>query len=115
MVKTENNRSIKLNFAKHMDLIQNAKDLLFIIIAFGVFCLTVFTAWFIYYLAMIMRQVFLGIKETRDKINQVGETVREFKKKMEHGAAYLNLLSEGVEKVTQIIKNKKGKKEKKNK
>jgi len=96
-----------------MDLIQSSRDLLYIVIAFCVLWLTIFLAWFIYYLAMIMRQVFLVIKETRDKLDKINKTIKEFKKKMEHGAAYLNLINEGIDKVSEVVKGKGGKKKKK--
>ncbi|MFH1427044.1 MAG: hypothetical protein ABIG60_00750 [Patescibacteria group bacterium] len=95
-----------------MEIIQNSKDLLYIVIAFCILWLTVFVAWFIYYLIMIMRQVFQIIKEVREKINKVDKAIKDFKDKVEHGTAYLALISEGVKKLTKNFHEKGGKKKK---
>ncbi|MFH1523016.1 MAG: hypothetical protein ABIE43_04345 [Patescibacteria group bacterium] len=97
-----------------MELIQSSKDLLYVVIAFCVLLSTIFLVWFIYYLAMIMRQVYGVIKDTREKVNKVSEAITEFKKKMEHGAAYLHLINQGVDKISDMVKKKGKKKGKKN-
>ena len=88
-----------------MELIQESKDLFYIVISFCVLWLTIFLAWFIYYLVMIVRQVYVAIKDLREKINKVDETIKNFKEKMEHSASYLALISEGVKKITDVVKS----------
>ncbi len=100
-----------------MYLIQTSQDLLFVVMAFCILWLTIFIAWFIYYLAMIMRQLFFTVKEMRERINKIDEVLRAFKEKIEHSASYLLLIGEGVKKILEFIKNqgeKWGKKEKNN-
>ncbi|MBI4812472.1 hypothetical protein HY798_03480 [Candidatus Falkowbacteria bacterium] len=98
-----------------MYLIQSSKDLLYIVLAFCILWLTIFTAWLIYYLAMLIRQVFLATKEMRERIKKVDEIMKALKEKIEHSASYLLLIGEGVKKLVEIAKNysNKGRKEKK--
>jgi CHASE3 domain sensor protein len=88
-----------------MYLIQSSKDLLYIVLAFCILWLTIFMAWFIYYLAMIMRQVFLSTKEMRERVKKVDEVMKALKEKIEHSASYLLLIGEGVKKLVEIAKN----------
>jgi len=87
-----------------MELIQNSKDLLYIVIAFCILWLTFFFAWLIYYFIMIMREIYQSIKGIKEKINKVDNAIREFKAKVEHSASYLSLISEGVKKITDVVK-----------
>ncbi len=89
-----------------MYLIQDSKDLLYVVLAFCILWLTVFLAWFIYYLSMIMRQTCQIIKETREKINKVDEILKALKEKIEHSASYLALIGDGVKKLVEVIKEK---------
>ena len=98
-----------------MELIQSSKDLLYVVIAFCILWLTIFTAWFIYYLVMIMRQVFIIIKEVREKISRVDNAIKDFKEKVEHSAAYLALIGEGVKKLVEKFHDKKDSNKKKKK
>jgi len=91
-----------------MYLIQDSKDLLFIVIAFCVLWLTIFVAWFIYYLAMIMRQAYQATKDMRERINKIDEIIQSLKEKIEHSASYLSLISEGVKKIAEVVKDKTG-------
>jgi len=97
-----------------MYLIQDSKDLLFVVISFCVLWLTIFIAWSIYYLAMIMRQLFQIIKEMRQRLHKVDEVIKIVKEKIEHSTSYLLLIGEGVKKLVEVIKEHTGK-EKKNK
>jgi len=94
-----------------MEFIQSSKDILFLVIAGCVLFFTIFLVWFIYYLAMIMRQVYIVIKEMRERIEKLNKVIRDFKEKIEHGASYLALISEGVKKITEVVRDR-GKKSK---
>jgi CHASE3 domain sensor protein len=93
-----------------MFLIQDSQDLLYLVIAFCVLLFTIFSVWLIYYLAMIMRQAYKIVKETREKINKVDEVLKALKEKIEHSASYLILISEGVKKLVEVIREKSEKK-----
>jgi len=93
-----------------MGLIENSKDLLNVVLAFCVLWLTIFLAWFIYYLIMIMRQGYIAAKEMKERLKKIDETIKTFKEKMEHSAMYLSLIGEGIKKIVEIVKEKKKKK-----
>jgi predicted PurR-regulated permease PerM len=96
-----------------MYLIQNSRDLLNIVIAFCILWLTIFFAWFIYYLAMMMKQFFQIVKEMRGRLKKVDDTIDALKEKIEHSASYLSLIGEGVKKLVEVIREygeKKGRK-----
>lgn len=96
-----------------MYLIQSSKDLLYVVLAFCILWLTIFTAWFIYYLAMLMRQVFLSAKEMRERVKKVDDALKAFKDKVEHSASYLLLIGEGIKKLVEIAKEYGAKRNKK--
>jgi len=93
-----------------MDLIQSSKDIMYIVMAFGIFLLSAFFAWLLYYMIMIIRQVYVMTKEMRARINKVDETFRAFKEKFDHGASYLLLISEGIKKLVEVAGEYNGKK-----
>ncbi len=93
-----------------MIFIQDSRDLLLIVIAFCVLWLTIFTAWFIYYLVMIMRQFFQIIKDVRKKIEKVDEVIKTAKEKIEHSATYVALIGEGIKKIVELMKDRSEKK-----
>lgn len=98
-----------------MTLINDSRDLLNIVLAFCLLWLTVFIAWFIYYLAMLLRQFFFIVKEMRQRINKIDEALKLFKEKMEHSTSYLLLIGEGVKKLVELAKTWSEKKSKKKK
>ncbi|NCO79898.1 hypothetical protein GW884_01275 [Candidatus Falkowbacteria bacterium] len=89
-----------------MGLISDSRDLLNIVLAFCILWLTIFIVWFIYYLAMIMRQLYQMTKEIRQRINRVDEVIKVLKDKIDHSASYLLLIGEGVKKLVEVIKEK---------
>ncbi|OIO06436.1 hypothetical protein CO115_03360 [Candidatus Falkowbacteria bacterium CG_4_9_14_3_um_filter_36_9] len=93
-----------------MDLFDNSQDILNIAKTIGVILLSLFFAWLIYYLAMIMRQIFMVIKEMRERIKKVDEILTAFKSKIEHSASSLYIIGEGIKKLVDVIKNYSSKK-----
>ncbi|MBI2459324.1 MAG: hypothetical protein HYV53_02095 [Parcubacteria group bacterium] len=87
-----------------MPLINDSKDLLYIIISISVLVFTIFFCWALYYLARILQQMFRIIKETRERLNKFDELVKMIKEKIEHSASYLLLISAGVKKLVEIMK-----------
>lgn len=61
-----------------------------------------FFAIFIYYLAMMMRQIYLATKEMRERVHKIDHLIGAFKDKIESSASYLLLIGEGVKKLTEI-------------
>lgn len=96
-------------------MFENSQDVLNLIkgISLGVFVL--FVCFCLYYLAMIFRQTFLGIKEMRLRIKRVDEIVIAFKEKIETSASYLLLISEGIKKIIEVVGDRSEKKSRKKK
>lgn len=97
-----------------MPLITSSQDLLYAAIAISVLILAILTGWAIFYLAMILRQSFQIVKETRGRLHKVDEILNSLKEKIEHSASYLFLIGEGIKKLLEIMKGR-GEKKKKNK
>lgn len=98
-----------------MNILETSKDVLYLSISFGVLLLSIITAWFIYYLAQIVRQIYKITEDMRERMKKIDEVVQMFKEKIEHSASYLFLIGEGVKKLVEIIRNYTEKKEKKSK
>lgn len=96
-----------------MSLIQNSQDLLNIVLAFCALWLTIFIAWFIYYMAMMMREAFKITKEMHERVNKVDKLIDSIKEKVEHPTSYLLLIGEGVKKLVELAKKEYGGKKKK--
>ncbi len=88
-----------------MTLIQNSKDILYLVISFCVLWLTIFFAWFIYYLIMIMREMFKATREMRERVHRIDEVMKAFKEKIEHSTSYLLLIGEGMKKLVELAKS----------
>jgi len=89
-----------------MYLIQDSRDLLYVVLAFCALWLTIFLAWFIYYLAMMLRQFYLVVKSMRERIDKIDEVIKAVKEKVEQGASVLHLISEGVHKIADLAKER---------
>jgi len=88
-----------------MNLLNTSRDLLNIAIAASIVGFTVFICWSIFYFVMILRQAFFGIKEMRERLHKIDEVIKAFKEKIESSVSYLLLISEGMKKLVEVIKN----------
>lgn len=52
-------------------IIESSKDIMFLAIAFSVVLVAVFTAWWLYYVAMILRNVLDVITDVKTKIEAI--------------------------------------------
>lgn len=96
-------------------MFENSQDLLNIVKAVSLFGFVAFTCWAIYYFVMILRQGFLIMKEMRERIHKIDETIHLFKEKIEHSTSYLLLIGEGMKKLVEVIKERSDKWEEKKK
>ena len=94
-------------------MFETTQDLLNTIKAVSIFGLAFFACWAIFYLAMILRQGFKVIKETRERLHKVDGVIKALKEKIDHSASYLLLIGEGVKKLVEVVKEHTGKDEKK--
>jgi len=96
-------------------MFETSQDILNISKTAAVAGLSVLFGILIYYMIRIVRQIFLMIKEMRDRINKVDEVVKAIKEKIEHSTSYLLLISEGMKKVLEVAKDYTNTEKKKNK
>ncbi len=85
-------------------MFDSSKDLLYISVAIGVLWFAFFSCWAIFYLAMILKQVFKTIKEMRDRFQKVDTLIDKVQEKIDHSTSYLLLIGEGVKKLVEVAK-----------
>lgn len=85
-----------------MYLLQTSADLLNTVKAVFYLGVAIFFSLFLFYLAMMMRQMFLATKEMRERVHKIDEAITAFKQKIEHSASYLLLIGEGVKKLAEL-------------
>jgi CHASE3 domain sensor protein len=89
-------------------MFETSKDFLNIAIGVAVVGVAGFSCWAIYYTARILQQVFKTVKEMREWIAKVDDLIKTIKDKIEHSTSYLLLISEGVKKLVEVIKDRTG-------
>jgi len=77
-------------------MIENSKDILFLVIAFCVLLATLFFVWIMYYLAMILKDVRNVVSEVKGKIESFGEILNTIKEKVATSATVLTALGKGL-------------------
>ena len=87
-------------------MIETSSDILNIVIAISIFGLVFFICWAIFYLTMMLRQIFKIAKEMRNRTHKIDEIINLIKKRVEHSVSSLVLISEGMKKLVDIIKDK---------
>jgi hypothetical protein len=95
-----------------MYLLQSSQDVLNLTLAFCALLLSVLVGWFIYYMVMMVREMFKVVHGVNEKIEKVGAVIDTLKDKIEHSASYLLLIGEGVKKLVEMMGNAKAKKKK---
>lgn len=89
-------------------MLETSKDILYLVIAFCVLWLTVFLCWLLFYFISIVGNVRKVIKSIQDKVEKIEAVIDLLKEKIEHSATYLGLIVEGVTKIVEYFKEKKG-------
>ncbi|MBI5732212.1 MAG: hypothetical protein HY982_02525 [Candidatus Magasanikbacteria bacterium] len=92
-------------------MLENSKDLLYIVLSFCLLWLTIFLCWLIYYLVSILRGASAMVEELRERFRGIEEAIRTMRDKMEHATASFAFVSEGIIKLIQyfVSLRKKGK------
>src|SRR3989338_8901172 len=91
-------------------MLENSKDLLYIVLSFAVLWITVFLCWLIYYLVSILRNANEMVEELRERFRGIEDAIRSIRDKMEHATSTLSFVSEGIIKLIQYFVSKKGEK-----
>ncbi len=86
-------------------MFENSQDILNLAKTIGVVGISVVLVMLVYYLAMMTRQVFLIIKEMRNRTHKLDELLKIAKEKLEHSTSYLLLIGEGVKKLVEVAKS----------
>lgn len=89
-----------------------AKDILYIVLAFSVLWFTAFVCWLIWQVAMILKNVNDTLSEAREKMAKIDATLAAIRDKFEHASTSLSLLVEGGKRVIDyVVERKKEKRE----
>ena len=91
-------------------MIENTQDILNIVKAVSVFLLAGLISWFIFYLVMIVRQIFKLVKGTRNKIQKIDHLINKFGSKLGEGVSGFIYIAEGVKLLMESINKRKVKK-----
>lgn len=86
-----------------------------IVKAVSIGCISFFICWGLFYLVMSGRKLYLIVKEAGDIVNNLKETTRHIKEKVEFSASYFMLIGEGVKKILEMMKDKEKKRKRKEK
>jgi CHASE3 domain sensor protein len=89
-------------------MIENSKDILYMAIAVAVLGFAALSGLAVFYLAMILRQMFRVVREMRSRLQKIDDLVKAIQEKIEHSASYLLLIGEGVKKLVEVIKERTG-------
>lgn len=84
-------------------MLENSKDLLYIVLSFSVLWVTVFLCWLIYYLVSILRNANEMVEELRERFRGIEDAIRSIRDKMEHATSTLSFVSEGVMRLIQYF------------
>ncbi|MEK9183128.1 MAG: hypothetical protein AAB849_01315 [Patescibacteria group bacterium] len=84
-------------------MLENSKDLLYIVLSFSVLWVTVFLCWLIYYLVSILRNANDMVEELRERFRGIEDAIRSIRDKMEHATSTLGFVSEGVMRLIQYF------------
>lgn len=95
-------------------MIENSRDIFWIVLSFCVLWFTLFLSWMIYYMAMIFKEARKIIKFFSTILEKVDEVVSLVKEKLNKSAASFSLLLKAGKEIMDFIKEKKmaGKKKK---
>lgn len=90
--------------------LETSKDVLFIVIAFCVLWLTVFTSWLVYYAIMIIRDASFLIREVRNAVEKVEGFAQTMHDKFERSAASFTLIGAAIKELAMWAMKERGKK-----
>lgn len=87
-------------------MFETSKDILYLVIAFSVLWLTIFTAWGIYYIVMILREAKIMLRDIRKKIEMLEGLIKAGKERLERTSSNMKLLVDAASTVASYAKSK---------
>lgn len=88
-------------------MLENAKDLLYIVLSFCILWLTVFLCWLIYYMVSILRNANTMVEDLRDRFRGMEEALKSIRDKFEHASSNFTFVAEGIVKLIQYFVGRK--------
>ena len=92
---------------KAESMLETSKDLLFITLAFCVLLFTAFSCWLLYYFIAIIKNVYDVTKSIGEKMKIIDEILQTIKGSIKNTANYISLAVNGIDKIIDIVQNKK--------
>ena len=83
-------------------MIYESIDVLWLTVSVCIALLTLFSCWGIFYIVQIIRRSSKMFKGIEQMIFNINETIKTTKEKIEHSAAYVSILADGIKKVMEI-------------
>lgn len=88
-------------------MLNNSLDLLYIVIAFCLLWFTIFVCWWLFYMVMIIRHVYVITHSIRKKLKALEDISKQAKERFEKTAEYIDLAATGIGKIIGYVKEKK--------
>jgi hypothetical protein len=88
-------------------MLETSKDVLYLVLAFCLLLISVFLAWAIYYVAMILREFKKITADVRLKIELVEKILVAAKEKLESTSSRMKLLVETISNIAGYMKDRK--------
>jgi hypothetical protein len=88
-------------------MLNNSLDLLYIVIAFCLLWFTIFACWWLFYMIMVIRHVYIITHSIRKKLKALEEISKQAKDRFEKTAEYVDLAAAGIGKIIGYVKEKK--------
>lgn len=92
-------------------MLENSKEILYLVIAFTVLMITFFFIWLMYYLVMILKDVREMVGEAKRKVEALGDILSSIKEKVTNSASILTALARGVTELLGVFKERREAKE----
>jgi len=89
-------------------MFETSQDILWVTIAACIALFTLFFCWGIFYAVMIIRRAAKAFRGVERMIDNINETIKTTKDKIEHSAAYISVLADGAKKVMEIVREQTG-------
>ena len=84
-------------------LIESAKDIFWLVLAFCILWLTLFFTWMLYYIIRMMRQVSQITDRVHRIVDNVEKLVMSLKQKSDNAGAYIAAILKGSQQVKEFI------------
>ena len=92
-----------LKYGINLLMVADAKDILYLVLAFCVLWFTIFVCWLLYYFIAIMREARGMTKDVREQVRRFMGALDTFKEKFERSLNIFSGIAEGVKYVVSYL------------